>query len=93
LLTSALDDEMVTSLAGTGASLGELAESASADETQDGLETMLDGVGAAEAETPDPVGPIGLLRSTRDPDVQHGLGYLLAIARAIGQSTAGNGAE
>ncbi|WP_436924995.1 DUF1641 domain-containing protein [Halosimplex amylolyticum] len=86
LVTAALDDEMVTSLAGTGASLGEIAENAAEDEARDGIETVLNGLGEAEDEPPERVGPVGLLMATRDPDVQHGLGYVLAIARAIGES-------
>ncbi len=85
---SALDDEMVRSLAGTAGSLGELADSAAADDTRDGIETVLSGLGAAERAPPDRVGPVGLLRAMRDPDVQRGLGHVLAIARAIGRSQA-----
>ena len=86
LLTAALDDEMVVSLAGTGASLGELAESVAEDDARDGVETVVGGLKTAESEPPDRVGPVGLLKATRDPAVQHGLGYLLAMARAIGES-------
>jgi uncharacterized protein YjgD (DUF1641 family) len=86
LLTAALDDEMVRSLATTGSSLGELADTAADDETREGLETVLQGVGDAEDEASVPVGLVGLLRASQDPDVQHGLGYVLAIARAIGQA-------
>jgi len=45
---------------------------------------MLDGVGAAERGDAEPVGPVGLVRDPR-PRIQHGLGYLFAVARAIGQ--------
>lgn len=86
LLTSALDDEMVRSLSATGSSLVELAETADDDETRRGLETMLNGVGEAERESPDRVGPVGLLKASRDPDVQYGLGYVVAIARALGEA-------
>ena len=88
LASAALDDEMVRSLAQTGAALGEIADTASSDETRDGMKTLLGSLGAAEEEPPDPVGPVGLLRGIRDPEVQHGLGYLLAMARAIGRSQA-----
>jgi uncharacterized protein YjgD (DUF1641 family) len=82
---------MVTSLAGTGASLGEVAQSASDDDTRDGIETLLESVGEAEREPPEQVGAVGLLRGLRDPDVQYGLGYLLALAGAIGRDrTAGD---
>jgi len=85
LATAALDDEMVTSLAGTGAALGEVAQTASDDDTRDGIETLLESVGEAEREPPERVGPVGLLRGLRDQDVQYGLGYLLALAGAIGR--------
>ncbi|WP_418281939.1 DUF1641 domain-containing protein [Halorubrum sp. DTA98] len=88
LATAALDDEMVRSLAGTGAALGEIADTAASDDTRDGVRTLLEGVGTAESAEPDPVGPIGLLRESRDPEVQYGLGYVLAIAKAIGRTQA-----
>jgi len=84
LLTAALDDEMVRSLAATGSSLGELADTAADEETREALGTVLDGVGDAEGEPPERVGPIGLVKASRDPDVQYGIGYVLAIARALG---------
>ncbi|MGB9933481.1 DUF1641 domain-containing protein [Haloarcula amylolytica] len=88
LATAALDDEMVTSLAGTGAALGEVAQTAADDDTRDGMETLLAGLGEAEREPAEPVGPVGLLRGLRDPDVQYGLGYLLALAGAVGRERA-----
>ncbi len=89
LMTAALDDEMVRSLADTGGSLGELADVAAENGAREGAETVLTAVGDAEQEPPESVGAIGLLRATRDPEVQRGLGYLLAVARGIGsqQST------
>lgn len=86
LLTAALDDEMVRSLAGTGSSLGELADTAANEETRSGLETVLQSVGDAERESVEPVGAVGLLKASRDPDVKYGLGYLLAVARAVGRA-------
>jgi len=86
LLTAALDDEMVRSLAGTGAALGEVAQTAADDDARDGVETMIESVSAAERDPPERVGPVGLVRATRDPEIQHGLGYLLAVARAIGRA-------
>jgi uncharacterized protein YjgD (DUF1641 family) len=86
LLTAALDDEMVRSLAATGSSLGEVAETAADEDASDGIETALTALGEADSEPPDSVGPVGLLKATRDPDVQHGLGYLVAVARAIGRT-------
>jgi uncharacterized protein YjgD (DUF1641 family) len=89
--SAALDDEMVTSLAGTGAALGEVAQTAADDDARDGLQTVLSSLGAAEEADPERVGALGLLRATRDPDVQRGLGYLLATARAIGDETTPDG--
>jgi uncharacterized protein YjgD (DUF1641 family) len=89
LLTAALDDEMVRSLAETGNGLGELADTAADEETRKGLETMLQGVGTAERDAPQEVGLLGLARSTRDPDVRRGLGYLVAVAAAIGGAQEG----
>jgi len=86
LATAALDDEMVTSLAGTGAALGEVAQTASDDDTREGIETLLESVGEAEQSSPEQVGAVGLLRGLREPDVQYGLGYLLALAGALGRA-------
>ncbi|MFO8114801.1 MAG: DUF1641 domain-containing protein [Halorubrum sp.] len=88
LATAALDDEMVRSLAGTGSALGEVADTAADDDARDGVKTMLEGVGAAHRSDPEPVGALGLVRSVRDPEVRYGLGYLLAISKAIGRSRA-----
>ena len=88
LATAALDDEMVRSLAGTGSALGEVAQTASDDSARDGVKSMLEGVGAAHRSDPEPVGALGLARSVRDPEIQYGLGYVLAIAKAIGRERA-----
>jgi uncharacterized protein YjgD (DUF1641 family) len=88
LPAAALDGEMVTSLAGTGAALGEVAQTAADDDTRDGIETLLASLGRAERDPVKPVGPVGLLRGLCDPDVQYGLGYLLALAGAIGRERA-----
>ncbi|MFW6317203.1 MAG: DUF1641 domain-containing protein, partial [Halorubrum sp.] len=91
LATAALDDEMVRSLAGTGSALGEVADTAADDDARDGVKTMLEGVGAAHRSDPEPVGALGLARSVRDPEIRYGLGYLLAISKAIGRSRAATG--
>ena len=91
--SAALDDEMVRSLAGTGAALGEVAQAASDDDTRDGIETLLAGVGDAEREPAERVGPVGLVRELRDPDVQHGLGFLLAVAGAVGRERSADPAQ
>jgi len=86
LLTAALDDEMVTSLAGTGSALGEVADTAADDETRAGIEALLGSVGEAQRAEPERVGPVGLIRSLFDRDVQYGLGYLLSLARSLGRA-------
>ncbi|WP_280536271.1 DUF1641 domain-containing protein [Halopenitus sp. POP-27] len=86
LATAALDDEMVTSLAGTGAAVGEVAQTAADDDIRDGIQTLLESVGEAEQSSPEQVGAVGLLRGLRDPDVQYGLGYLLVLAGALGRA-------
>ncbi|OYR40022.1 hypothetical protein DJ82_08250 [Halorubrum sp. Ib24] len=91
LATAALDDEMVTSLAGTGAALGEVAQTAADDDSRDSVETLLTSLGEAEREPPEQVGPVGLVRGLRDPDVQHGFGYLLALSGAIGRERESDG--
>lgn len=83
--SAALDDEMVTSLAHTGGRLGELADVAADDETARGLQTLLTAVGAANAGDADQVGPVGLVRALRDPEVQTGMGFLVALARELGR--------
>ncbi|MFB6104949.1 MAG: DUF1641 domain-containing protein [Halobacteriaceae archaeon] len=84
--TAALDDEMVTTLSRRGSRVGELVDTASDPETVQGLEMLLRAVGEAGSveSPPDRVGALGLLKATRDPDVQRGLGLLIAVARATG---------
>jgi len=89
LVRDALDDDMARSLAGTGGSLGELADSAAEEDTRDGLTTVLGAVGDAEREEVSPVGPVGVVRASRDEEVQAGLGYLVVLARALGRRTGG----
>jgi uncharacterized protein YjgD (DUF1641 family) len=84
LLTDAMDDEMIETAAATGTSLGEVADTAADDEVRRGLVRILHGVGHADAEAAEPVGLVGLLGALRDPEVQAGMGYLVAVARGIG---------
>jgi uncharacterized protein YjgD (DUF1641 family) len=90
LLRDALDDDMAVSLAGTGASLGELADSAAKEDTRDGLATVIGAVGDAQNEEVSKVGPVGLVRASRDEEVQAGLGYLVVLARTLGRRTDGS---
>lgn len=92
LLTAAMDDEMVTELTSTGSRLGEVAQTAADDDVAAGLEDALAAVGDASAAEPERVGLIGLLRAMRDPEVQAGMGFVIALARALGRRQA-DGAE
>jgi uncharacterized protein YjgD (DUF1641 family) len=85
LLTAALEDDMVAELARTGSRLGEVADEAADPDAVRGLTRLLRAVGDAEQAKSEAVGPVGLVRATRDPEVKAGLGYLLALARAIGR--------
>jgi uncharacterized protein YjgD (DUF1641 family) len=86
LASHALDDEMVTTLARTGASLAEVADVASDDDTARGLRTVLGAVGDATHESAvTPLGPVGLLRSLWNGDVRVGLGYAVAVLRNLGR--------
>jgi uncharacterized protein YjgD (DUF1641 family) len=87
LFTDAMTDEMVVSLAGTGSSLGELADTAAEPDTRDGLVRMLSAVGTAERTEPAATSTLALLKSLRDDEVKQGLAYVIALARAIGAST------
>jgi uncharacterized protein YjgD (DUF1641 family) len=87
LATEAADDEMVSSVAGTAGSLGELADEAADPETVRGARTLLRALG--DAGDPDGtyrgVGAVGILRALRDPEVKRGLAFLVALARGIGR--------
>ena len=85
--SAAVDDEMVVLLAETANNIGTLADTATEPETVRGLESVLHAVGDAAGdldEPPDRVGMLGLVRAMRDPEVQAGLGFIIAIARGIG---------
>jgi uncharacterized protein YjgD (DUF1641 family) len=91
LLTSVMDDETIETLARTGSSLGEVADTAGRDEVRSGLIRTLEGVGRASGPDADtaPVGAVGLLRALRDPEVRAGMGHLVAVARGIGAAAPG----
>lgn len=85
--TSAMDDEMVQTLAETGTNLGTLADAAAEPATVRGVESLLHAVGDATGdleEPPEQVGVVGLLLAMRDPEVQAGMGFLVALARNLG---------
>jgi len=84
LATSALDDEMVASLARTAGSLGELADSAARDDTRHGAETLLAAVGRADRD-----GPIdleGVWAGIRDGDFLTAVRYGLSLVRSLGRA-------
>jgi uncharacterized protein YjgD (DUF1641 family) len=90
LVTAALDDEMVMTLTQTGSRLGELADTAADDDVAGSLESVLQAVGEAGDQPPEAPGIIGLVKAMRDPEVQTGLGFVLAIARALGRDLQDN---
>ncbi|PCR88928.1 DUF1641 domain-containing protein [Natrinema ejinorense] len=83
--SSAMDDGMVTKLAATGTSLGEVADTAADDDVARTLEAVLGAVGEAGAEPTKPIGVRGLVRALRDLDVRRGLGFVIAVARKTGR--------
>ena len=85
LAADAMDDDILMSLGSTASSLGELADTAADSDTRAGTVALLEAVGAATDTPPDRVGALGMLRALRDPNVQRGIGFLLAIARATGE--------
>ena len=85
LLTAAMDDEMVQNLTATGSRLGELADTAADEDVAGSLESVLEAVGEAGDQPAEPPGVVGMVKAMRDPDVQSGMGFMLAVARALGQ--------
>lgn len=85
LETAAMDDEMVASLARTGSSAAELADTATEPETRRGLQRLLAAVGEAEATETRPIGLREIWRAVRDDGVRSGVSYLVAVARALGR--------
>ena len=82
--TAAMDDEMVTSLAGTGASLGELAETAANDDTRGALQTVLGALG--DANSSGPVDLHDVWDGIRSGEFLTGIRYVLAIVRSLGRA-------
>ncbi|AEH39427.1 DUF1641 domain-containing protein [Halopiger xanaduensis] len=87
LALNAMDDDMVTDLAATGATLGEVADTAADEDVAWTLEGLLEAVGEAGSEPAEPAGPIDVAKALRDPDVKAGLGFLLSLAKAMGRTT------
>ncbi|WP_255191958.1 DUF1641 domain-containing protein [Natronobeatus ordinarius] len=85
LLAAAVDDDIVMSVGGTAGSLGEVADTTADPDTVAGVQTLLEGLGEAAGEKPpEQVGTVELMRTLRNPDVQRGLGFLVAMVRAVG---------
>ena len=84
LATAALDDEMVRSLAGTGGSLGELADTAANDNTRSALQVVLGALGDADASGP--VDVYDVWAGIRDGEFLTGVRYALAILRSLGRA-------
>lgn len=82
--TAALDDEMVASLAGTGASLAELADSAAEDDTRRGLQVVLGAIGDADANGP--ADRHDIWDGIRSGDLLRGVRYALALLRSLGRA-------
>jgi uncharacterized protein YjgD (DUF1641 family) len=82
--TSAMDDEMIVSLAGTGSSLGELADAASEDGTRNGIQLVLRALGDADANGP--VGLGDLWEGLRDGEFLAGIRYGLSVVRSLGRA-------
>ncbi|ADD07566.1 DUF1641 domain protein (plasmid) [Natrialba magadii ATCC 43099] len=85
LLAAAVDDDIVMSVGGTAGSLGEVADTTADPDTVAGVQTLLEGLSEAAGEKPpEQVGTVELMRTLRNPDVQRGLGFLVAMVRAVG---------
>jgi uncharacterized protein YjgD (DUF1641 family) len=86
LLADALDDEMVTEVAGLANELGLVANGATQTNTVRTLVAMMDAMDEANAfEDPEKVGMMGAMGKMRDDDVKRGLGFLLEFLGALGR--------
>ncbi|MFB6135505.1 MAG: DUF1641 domain-containing protein [Halobacteriaceae archaeon] len=54
------------------------------------MEAAAEAVGDAAGEEPERAVALALLRATRDPDVQRGLGFAVATLRALGRTLDGD---
>ncbi|SFF77468.1 Uncharacterized conserved protein YjgD, DUF1641 family [Halopelagius inordinatus] len=88
LASGALEDDMVTELASTGAALGEVADEASDPNAVRGLTTLMRALGEASDpdDPPKPTGVLDVFRAIRDPDVRTGISYVVSLAKALGAS-------
>lgn len=81
--TAAMDDEMVASLARTGSSLGELADSATEEDTRRGIQVLLRALGEADANGP--VDRHNIWNGLWEGEFLTGVRYALAIVQSLGR--------
>ena len=81
--TAAMDDEMVASLARTGSSLGELADSATEQDTRRGIQVLLRALGMADANGP--VDRHDIWNGLWEGEFLTGVRYALAIVQSLGR--------
>ncbi|WP_306061682.1 hypothetical protein [Natronococcus wangiae] len=72
---NAADDEIVTDLVSRDTSPGETEDTATGDDVTRALELLLEAISEEGAESTGPVGVIGFVESSRDPDDRTGIGF------------------
>jgi len=82
--TAAMDDEMVASLARTGSSLGELADSATKEDTRRGIQVLLRALG--KADTNGPIDRHDIWKGLWEGEFLTGVRYALAIVQSLGRA-------
>jgi uncharacterized protein YjgD (DUF1641 family) len=84
VLSSALDDEMVMSVAEMGGSFGEVADTASEDDSVDTLDSAVRSLSKAKRES-EPMGLLGAVRASRSKEFRRSLGFLVSVAQNLGE--------
>lgn len=84
LLSSALDDEMVMSVAGMGGALGEVADTASDDDSVKTLDSTIKSLSKAKRES-EPMGVLAAVRASRSKEFKRSLGFLISVAQNLGE--------
>lgn len=84
VLSSALDDEMVMSVAEMGGSFGEVADTASEDDSVDTLDSAVRSLSKAKRES-EPMGLLGAVRASRSKEFRRSLGFLVSVAQNLGK--------
>ena len=84
VLSSALDDEMVMSVAEMGGSFGEVADTASEDDSVDTLDSAVRSLSKAKRES-EPMGLLGAVRASRSKEFKRSLGFLISVAQNLGE--------